>query len=101
MYFIVMAIVFVLSLSIFAAYAVMRAEQKRPLFVTEGYRGEKEHAPGGYVMVGFGLLGASLLWPFTIPGSIVGYTVFSLARSAMKAAAAKKVAANNSGQTTK
>lgn len=98
MYLIVAAIVFVLSLSIFAAYAVMRAEQKRPLFWDNTWH-EPQFAP--YVMVGFGLLGAALLWPLTIPGSIVGYTVFSLARSAMKAAAAKKVAANNSDQTIK
>ena len=98
MYFIVAAILFVLSLSIFAAYAVMRAEQKQPLFWDRKWQ-EPQVAP--YVMVGLGLLGASLLWPLTVPGSIVGYTVFSLARSAMKVAAAKKAAANNSDQSTK
>lgn len=77
MYVIVAGVLFVLLTAIFAAYALDRHEKGNPLYT--GY--DKSMSYFGTV---FGILVGSFVWPFSIPASIIGYTIYAVTRTALK-----------------
>lgn len=77
MYVIVGAVLFVLVTAVFAAYALDRHEKDKPIYT--GYDRNMS-----YFMTVLGILVASCFWPFSVPASIIGYTIYSVVRTALK-----------------
>lgn len=78
MYPIVGATLFVLACAIFIAYAMHRKEKGCPLFE------DSDEVGMNYIGVFFGFFISACFWPFAVPASIVGYTVFSVTKAFLK-----------------